>query len=111
MGPFGRLRFRPQATRRGLDRVKINADRIRADLEGSWEVLAEAVQTVMRKHGLVEPYEQLKSATRGKRIDRDLYREMLEALDLPPSAREELRVLTPDSYTGLAADLARRKQS
>ena len=108
---FGHCSVAYQATRRGLDRVKLNADRIRADLEASWEVLAEAVQTVMRKHGLVEPYEQLKSATRGKRIDSDLYREMLETLELPASARDELRALTPASYTGLAADLARKEQS
>jgi adenylosuccinate lyase len=100
-----------QASQRGLGRVKINADRIRADLDASWEVLAEAVQTVMRKHGLIEPYEQLKAATRGKRIDRDLYSEMLETLDLPASAREELRALTPASYTGLAADLTKREPS
>jgi adenylosuccinate lyase len=100
-----------QATQRGLGRVKINADRIRADLDASWEVLAEAVQTVMRKHGLAEPYEQLKAATRGKRIDRELYGEMLETLDLPDSAKKELRELTPASYTGLAADLARRESS
>ncbi len=100
-----------QATQRGLDRVKINTERIQADLDASWEVLAEAVQTVMRKHGLVEPYEQLKAATRGKRIDQDLYREMLESLDLPADAKEELRALTPASYIGLASDLARKEQS
>ncbi len=100
-----------QATRRGLGRVKINVERIHADLESSWEVLAEAVQTVMRKHGLLEPYEQLKAATRGKRLDPDLYRAMLETLDLPASAKEELGALSPANYIGLANDLAKGPRS
>lgn len=97
-----------QATARGLARLEVNEAVIRADLAERWEVLAEAVQTVMRKHGLDEPYEQLKQATRGRQLDAALYRALLGALDLPEAARRDLEALTPAAYTGMAAELARR---
>ena len=78
-----------------------------ADLDDSWEVLAEAVQTVMRRHGLREPYEQLKAATRGRQLDAALYARVLAELNLPDAARRELEALKPADYTGLAARLAR----
>lgn len=99
-----------QATGKGLSRLEVNESAITRDLEGSWEVLAEAVQTVMRKHGLPEPYEQLKTATRGRRLDADLYRKVLESLALPEAARRELEALSPTDYTGLAARLARSRE-
>ncbi|MGH8191729.1 MAG: adenylosuccinate lyase [Rhodanobacteraceae bacterium] len=92
---------------RGLDKLEVNPERIRADLDHAWEVLAEAIQTVMRRHGLPEPYEQLKALTRGKGITRASLREFIAALDLPPDAKQRLLALTPDAYTGLAAELAR----
>ena len=95
------------ATRKGLGRLDVNEATITRDLAQSWEVLGEAVQTVMRKHGLAEPYEQLKKATRGRTLDAALYAEVLKALDLPEAARRELEALTPGRYTGLAARLAR----
>jgi adenylosuccinate lyase len=92
---------------KGLGKLEINRDRIAADLDASWEVLAEAIQTVMRRHGLPEPYEQLKALTRGKGITRDTLRVFIESLDLPDPDRQRLLELTPATYTGLAAELAR----
>jgi adenylosuccinate lyase len=99
-----------QATARGLERLEVNEPVIRADLAERWEVLAEAVQTVMRKHGLAEPYEQLKRATRGRQLDAAVYRRLLAELDLPAAARRELEALTPGGYTGIAGRLARRER-
>jgi adenylosuccinate lyase len=96
-----------QATLRGIGRLEVNEPVIRADLDERWEVLAEAVQTVMRRYGLAEPYEQLKRVTRGRQLDESLYRQVLADLDLPDAARRELEALTPAAYTGIAAHLAR----
>jgi adenylosuccinate lyase len=92
---------------KGLGKLEINRDRIAADLDASWEVLAEAIQTVMRRHGLPEPYEQLKALTRGKGITRETLCVFIESLDLPDPDRQRLLELTPATYTGLAAELAR----
>ncbi|MEN9808135.1 MAG: hypothetical protein RL756_2655 [Pseudomonadota bacterium] len=92
---------------RGLSRVDVNASAMARDLDRSWEVLAEAVQTVMRRYGLPEPYEQLKRATRGRQLDAELYREMLDTLGLPAEARAALAALTPATYVGRAQSLAR----
>jgi adenylosuccinate lyase len=92
---------------KGLGKLEINRDRIAADLDASWEVLAEAIQTVMRRHGLPEPYEQLKALTRGKGITRETLRVFIESLDLPGPDRQRRLELTPATYTGLAAELAR----
>ncbi len=104
---FGHCLVAYRATLKGLDRLEVNEAAIAQDLAESWEVLAEAVQTVMRKHALPEPYEQLKKATRGRQLDEALYREVLAGLDLPEAARRELEQLTPARYVGLAARLAR----
>jgi adenylosuccinate lyase len=93
---------------RGIGKLQLNHAAIARDLEASWEVLAEAVQTVMRRHGLAEPYEQLKRATRGQQLDRLTFAGLLNALPLPAEARASLAALTPDQYTGLAAVLAKR---
>jgi adenylosuccinate lyase len=95
------------ATLRGLERLEVNEEAIARDLAQSWEVLAEPVQTVMRKYGLEEPYEQLKAATRGQQLDEALFNQILETLDLPEPAVAELRDLKPNTYTGFAARLAR----
>ncbi|MGA1370784.1 MAG: adenylosuccinate lyase [Pseudomonadales bacterium] len=94
---------------RGLSRVEVNPSAMARDLERSWEVLAEAVQTVMRRYGLPEPYEQLKRATRGRQLDAALYQELLDTLGLPPEARASLAALTPSAYVGLAPRLARNE--
>jgi adenylosuccinate lyase len=93
---------------RGLRKLEVNEDRLHADLEDAWEVLAEPVQTVMRRYGVPNPYEQLKALTRGKGITRDVLQEFVRTLDIPAAARDELLALTPSSYIGKAAELARR---
>ena len=92
--------------RRGL--AKLDADRrlIAQELDESWEVLAEAVQTVMRRHGIADAYERLKALTRGQRIGADELRAFIESADLPDDARQRLLALKPSDYTGLARDLA-----
>ena len=92
---------------RGIAKLALDRDRLQADLDGAWEVLAEAVQTVMRAAGGVEPYERLKILTRGRRLDAAVYRELLGQLELPDSARRKLEEMTPAAYTGLASRLAR----
>jgi adenylosuccinate lyase len=91
---------------KGLGKLEVNRDRIAADLDAAWEVLAEAIQTVMRRHGLPEPYEQLKALTRGKGITRETLQSFIGSLDLPDADKQRLLALTPQSYTGLAAQLA-----
>jgi len=93
---------------RGLGKLEVNRGAIGADLDASWEVLAEAVQTVMRRHGLPEPYEQLKALTRGRTIDAAAMAQFIDSLGLPADEKARLRALTPASYTGLAANLAKR---
>ncbi len=107
---FGHLMVALEALGRGLGRVELNAARIAADLEaeGSWEVLAEAVQTVMRRHGLEDPYERLKELTRGRAIDREAMRGFIAALELPPEVKARLEKLEPCGYVGLAAELVDR---
>ena len=94
-----------ESTLKGLSRLEVNEAVITADLLDRWEVLAEAVQTVMRRYGAEEPYEQLKRLTRGQQMDQALYREVLAGLDIPAAARAELEALTPATYLGLAAGL------
>jgi len=93
---------------KGLSQVEANPARLREDLEQSWEVLAEAIQTVMRRYGIEHPYEQLKALTRGKEgITRDALRAFIDDLAIPEPEKQRLLALTPASYTGLAAQLAR----
>ena len=91
---------------RGIGKLELDSARLQQDLDGSWEVLAEAVQTVMRKEGLDEPYERLKELTRGRELDQPSFEALIEALDLPAPALEALRRMTPAGYTGLAQRLA-----
>ncbi len=96
------------SAQKGIGKLELNRSVIAQDLTNSWEVLAEAVQTVMRKHGLDEPYERLKTATRGRQLDRSSFAELLVSLPLPEEARASLSSLTPEHYIGLAAALAKR---
>jgi len=92
----------------GLSQVEPNPARLREDLEQAWEVLAEPIQTVMRRYGISEPYEQLKALTRGKRgVTRDVLHAFIGALEIPEGEKQRLLELTPSSYVGLAARLAR----
>jgi adenylosuccinate lyase len=92
----------------GLNKLQVNANAIQKDLDASWEVLAEAIQTVMRRYGIAEPYEQLKALTRGTTVTRELLHEFIEKLEVPDEAKARLLALTPSTYTGLASSLARR---
>jgi adenylosuccinate lyase len=93
---------------RGLGKLEADPGRMAADLDANWEVLAEAVQQVMRRHAVPEAYEKLKALTRGKRLDRRQLAAFLQSLPIPAAARKRLLALTPARYTGLAADLAKR---
>ena len=93
---------------RGLAKLEADPARLAADLEANWEVLAEAVQQVMRRHGLPEAYEKLKDLSRGKRLERAQLAAFVKSLAIPDDAKKRLLALTPGRYTGLAADLARR---
>ena len=104
---FGHMLIGLEALQRGLGKLSANPQRLAADLDASWEVLAEAVQTVMRRHGLPNPYEQLKALTRGQGITEGSMREFIAALALPDDEKARLLAMTPGSYTGLAERLAR----
>jgi adenylosuccinate lyase len=93
---------------KGLNKLEANTAALRADLESAWEVLAEAVQTVMRRYGLPEPYEQLKALTRGKGITRESLQQFIGQLALPEAERQRVLALAPWTYTGMAAELAKR---
>jgi len=93
---------------KGLGKLEINTGVIDADIDACWEVLAEPVQTVMRRYGLPQPYEQLKALTRGRGINQEALREFIANLDLPAEPKQRLLAMTPRSYIGLAAELARK---
>ena len=93
---------------RGLDKLEVNRAVLAADLDRAWEVLAEPIQTVMRRYHLPNPYERLKALTRGKTITREAIHEFIGTLEIPVAERERLLAMTPGSYTGHAASLARR---
>jgi adenylosuccinate lyase len=97
-----------QSLATGLGKLEINETAIAADLDSSWEVLAEPIQTVMRRFGLPQPYEQLKKFTRGEAMTRELMQGFIAGLDLPEAEKERLLAMTPASYVGKAAELARR---
>ncbi|MDQ2697078.1 MAG: adenylosuccinate lyase [Pseudomonadota bacterium] len=93
---------------KGIGKLEADDARLAADLEANWEVLAEAVQTVMRRHGIDQPYEKLKALTRGRRIDKATLHAFINELDLPEAAKQRLLELSPATYTGTAARQARR---
>lgn len=92
---------------RGLGKLEVNQDRLASDLDAAWEVLAEPIQTVMRRYGLANPYDRLKAFTRGKAISRDDLLAFVDTLEIPPAERDRLKAMTPASYVGLAEKLAR----
>ena len=103
---FGHTMIALESLQRGLGKLNPDPARIAADLDASFEVLAEAVQTVMRRYGLPEPYEQLKALTRGERITREAIQTFVAGLALPDDAKQRLLALTPATYTGVARKLA-----
>jgi len=105
---FGYTLLAFDSTLRGLNKLEANPQRLAEDLEDAWEVLAEPVQTVMRRFGIPNPYEQLKELTRGKAIDKDALRQFIAKLPLPEGDRQRLLEMTPAAYIGKAAELAKR---
>ena len=91
-----------QSTLKGISKLQLNAPRLDADLDNAWEVLAEPIQTVMRRYAIEEPYEKLKALTRGKTINAQIMAEFIDSLDLPQSVKDELKTLTPANYIGNA---------
>ena len=92
----------------GLNKLELNAPALATDLNASWEVLAEPIQTVMRRFGVSGAYEKLKEVTRGQTVTAEALHELIRSLDIPPAEKDRLLALTPATYTGMAADLARR---
>jgi adenylosuccinate lyase len=93
---------------KGISKLELDQNKIKHDLTESWEVLSEAIQTVMRRHGISEPYEKLKKVTRGQKVNEDLLHELINSLDIPQEAKDELLSLTPSTYTGIAESLAEK---
>ena len=104
---FGYTLIAIRSTQKGLGKLELNEARLAEDLDHNWEVLAEPIQTVMRKVGMSRPYERLKELTRGRRVTAEIMRDFIAALPLPKEDRSRLLKLTPATYIGLAAKLAR----
>ena len=96
---------------KGLNKLEINPERLKEDLDNNWEVLAEPIQTVMRRYGIEKPYEKLKELTRGQAIDAQTLKQFIESLDIPASAKRELEDLTPACYIGNADKQAKNISS
>jgi adenylosuccinate lyase len=105
---FGHSLLAYQSTLKGLQKTAPNNDVINADLEQHWEILGEAIQTVMRRYGIEQPYEKLKAFTRGKKMDKAILQQFIAALELPTVAKQELEQLTPQTYIGYANLLAKK---
>jgi adenylosuccinate lyase len=105
---FGYAQLGYDSLLRGIGKLELNEAALAADLDEAWEVLAEPIQTVMRRFGLPEPYEQLKAFTRGQPMTRALMQGFIADLALPQAEKDRLLAMTPGSYTGMAAELARR---
>jgi len=97
-----------QSTLKGISKLEVNPSKINADLDNCWEVLAEPVQTVMRRYGIEKPYEKLKELTRGQGIDKDRLQEFVSALEIPEAAKKTLLEMTPSNYLGNAAEQAKK---
>ncbi|MFT5708019.1 MAG: adenylosuccinate lyase [Oceanospirillaceae bacterium] len=97
-----------QSSLKGLSKLELNAAVIDKDLENSWEILAEPIQTVMRRYGIEKPYEKLKELTRGQDMNKESIRNFIDGLDMPVEAKESLKALTPHNYIGNAVEQAKR---
>ena len=96
-----------QSSLKGIGKLQLNEVRLADDLDNSWEVLAEPIQTVMRRYGIEKPYEKLKELTRGQDMSKEVIQAFVATLDLPEEARQQLLALTPANYIGNAIDQAR----
>ena len=97
-----------RALLRGIAKVDVNTQRLAAELDNHWALLAEPIQTVMRRHGVAEPYEKLKTLTRGQHVTRAILHAFVDGLDIPDDAKRQLKALTPASYLGSAKAQAQR---
>lgn len=104
---FGYTLIAIRSTQKGLGKLELNVERLQDDLDHNWEVLAEPIQTVMRKVGMGHPYERLKELTRGRRVNAEIMRDFVQALPLPKADKARLLKLTPSTYVGLAEKLAK----
>ncbi|OBW92766.1 adenylosuccinate lyase [Gallibacterium genomosp. 3] len=93
------------STLKGISKLEVNEDHLRAELDQNWEVLAEPIQTVMRRYGIEKPYEKLKELTRGKRVDQQTMQQFIDSLDIPEDEKARLKELTPATYIGAAIQL------
>jgi adenylosuccinate lyase len=93
-----------QSTLRGLSKLQLNTECINEDLNLSWEVMAEPIQTVMRRYNIEKPYEKLKALTRGRTINQQVIQSFVESLEIPEEAKQQLLALTPETYIGNAID-------
>ncbi len=100
---FGYSLIAYQATLKGLSKLELNEQRLAEDLDNSWEVLAEPIQTIMRRYGVAEPYEKLKALTRGQAVTSETLKRFIDNLDVPDEAKAAMRALSPDNYTGNAS--------
>lgn len=96
-----------QSSLKGLGKLELNENKLSEILNNNWEVLAEPIQTVMRRYGVENPYEKLKELTRGNKIDKDSLQSFIQSLDIPDNAKNELLALTPETYVGIAKNLAK----
>jgi adenylosuccinate lyase len=96
------------ATMKGLGKLEINPARLAEDLDNAWEVLAEPIQTVMRRYDIEEPYEKLKALTRGQGITQETLKSFIDSLDIPAEAKQSLHELTPANYIGNAVEQAKK---
>ena len=103
---FGYALVAAASTLKGLGKLELNEARLADDLDHNWEVLAEPIQTVMRKVGMANPYERLKELTRGRRVTAEIMKEFVSGLDLPADDKARLLALTPATYVGMAEKLA-----
>jgi adenylosuccinate lyase len=95
------------STLRGIGKLEVNEEKLLADLDANWEVLAEPIQTVMRRYGIEKPYEKLKALTRGKRVDAAGMAEFIDTLELPDAVKAEMKTWTPANYIGNAVAQAK----
>ena len=96
-----------ESCQKGLSKLEVDTERLGADLAESWEVLAEAVQTVMRRHGVTDAYEQLKELTRGRNIDREVLHQFIRSSALPEKEKSRLLEIKPEDYLGMAVKLSK----
>ncbi|MCT8821943.1 adenylosuccinate lyase [Glaesserella parasuis] len=96
------------ATLKGISKLEVNEQHLRDELDQNWEVLAEPIQTVMRRYGIEKPYEKLKELTRGKRVDGEAMRQFIDGLALPQAEKDRLKQMTPASYIGYAVELVEK---